>query len=141
MRTVQQLAQQRCDAVSAAIHCCSTLLNLCCAALCCAQKHQRASFYKAVVKCVFCSLYACVVAICMQPTIMAPFVPHSSRYNQAGTLLSTLATWAPLPLISAFVGFQNRLLYNQVIQQFYIRSGLLHEMCSYHNYCLAASLS
>lgn len=50
----------------------------------------------------------------LQPTIVAPWVPHSSRHRQGGSLLSSLATWVPLPLISGFVGFQNKLVYNQV---------------------------
>jgi hypothetical protein len=62
---------------------------------------------------VWCCCVVCV-SLLLQPTIVAPWVPHSSRHRPGGSLLSSLATWVPLPLISGFVGFQNKLVYNQV---------------------------
>jgi hypothetical protein len=43
-------------------------------------------------------------------TIVAPWVPSSSRAGGGGSWLHTLGTWAPLPLLSACVGLQNSLV-------------------------------
>jgi hypothetical protein len=57
---------------------------------------------------------SCCAFTPVQSTIIAPWLPHSSRHSPGGTLLSTLATWVPVPLISIFVGLQNSLVHKQV---------------------------
>ena len=50
----------------------------------------------------------------VQPTIVAPWVPHSSRHSKGGSLLTSLVPWVPVPLLNAFIGFQNNIIYKQV---------------------------
>eukprot|EP00878_Enallax_costatus_P029875 GHUV01032441.1.p1 GENE.GHUV01032441.1~~GHUV01032441.1.p1 ORF type:complete len:169 (+),score=34.17 GHUV01032441.1:318-824(+) len=46
-------------------------------------------------------------------TVIAPWIPPSSRRDSGWNLLSLAASWAPLPLLQAVVGFSN----GRIVQQ------------------------
>lgn len=50
----------------------------------------------------------------MQVTLVAPWLPPSSRPPGFGGLLALLGGWTPLPLLQAFVGFTNSRVVAQV---------------------------
>lgn len=52
--------------------------------------------------------------LALQITVVAPWLPNSSRHRSGSTWLHTLGSWVPLPLLNTFVGFQNHLVYKQV---------------------------
>lgn len=57
----------------------------------------------------------CCCCGCRQPqvTLLAPWIPHSSRRAQRGSWLTWAASALPLPLLQAVVGFGN----NRIVQQ------------------------
>ena len=67
-----------------------------------------------------CHLLCCAVLSCVmcfglvQPTIIAPYVPHSSRHSKGVSWMSALVPWVPLSVLNGFVGLQNHMLYKQV---------------------------
>jgi hypothetical protein len=53
-----------------------------------------------------------------QVTLVAPWVPSSSRPPGFGGLLALLGGWTPVPLLQAFVGFTNSRVMAQVGMQY-----------------------
>jgi hypothetical protein len=66
----------------------------------------------------------CYAVPCLQVTLVAPWVPSSSRPPGFGGLLALLGGWTPVPLLQAFVDFTNSRVAAQVTAAASISSAL-----------------